>query len=184
MLTMLAPSAAWAAKRFVERSNPSTLTSKRSWKDCAVDSSRRTGENRPRIAQVDSADPVTHTVYVTGAGDNKLSMIESQQLFPSGLSWLLRCKARQPEDQQISSTLVNARRGVGGGGGSVFGAWPTRISTWGSAVRPVSRRTNSRLALTSIMCVNVQVASSAIVHSSSTVDNTSPHLSAFPRLSS
>ena len=73
---------------------------------------------------------------------------------------------------------------VGGGGLSVSGATPTRIKACGIPDFPINRRTNSRAAVTSIMCVSVHVAKPAIVHSSNTLDNISPHPNADPRLSS
>lgn len=86
--------------------------------------------------------------------------------------------------RRICKTSLTGRRGVGDGGDSVCGMVPTRINACGSAVRPVRRRTISRLAWSSIMWVNVQVASEAIVHSSNTVESASPHPKAFSRLSS
>ena len=82
------------------------------------------------------------------------------------------------------STSASGRRGVRTGGGLISGARPTRMSTCGSARRPVSRRTISRLACSSIMCVKVQVAKPAAVHSKSTRESASPHRSVLSRLSS
>ncbi len=48
--------------------------------------------------------------------------------------------------RRISKTSLTGRRGVGDGGDSVCGMVPTRINSCGSAVRPVRRRTISRLA--------------------------------------
>jgi len=58
------------------------------------------------------------------------------------------------------------------GGGLISGPLPARMSTCGSAGRPMSRRTISRLACTSIMWVKVQVAKPAAVHSKSTREST------------
>jgi hypothetical protein len=86
--------------------------------------------------------------------------------------------------ERISNTSLSGRLGVGGGGVSVCGALPTRISSWGIPDFRVKVRTISRAGVTSIMWVKGQVASPATVHSSSTLDNISPAPRAHARLSS
>ena len=74
------------------------------------------------------------------------------------------------------------RRGVGGGGFSIFGATPTRTRTCGVVVWSMSAATILLLARSSVMWVSVHVARPAIVASSKTAESISPHCSTLDRL--
>ena len=62
------------------------------------------------------------------------------------------------------------------------GALPTRTKSCGRARLPVSSWMTARLFVNSVICVSVQVASPAMVHSIRTLESASPQLSASARV--
>lgn len=77
-------------------------------------------------------------------------------------------------DSGMSRISANGRRGVAGSLPADSGLVPTRTMAWGSWVRPIRPRMTARLRGTSVKWVRGHVANPASVHSSRTVDSTSP----------